>query len=103
MSPRADIRTDCETAAEDEIVSQLAQVIVELRPGTQPADVSAEASLLDGGLNLDSVALIELITAIEKRMGFEFLQTDLRTRTFASLRTLAHVVLLRMRTRAEAR
>jgi acyl carrier protein len=55
-------------------------------------DVDADAPLLEGGLNLDSLAIVELITLIEKTFGFEFGEQDLNMEAFASLRTLAGVI-----------
>jgi acyl carrier protein len=62
-----------------------------------PADqIDEHASLLAEGVGLDSVALVEFICEVEQRLGFEFLESDLRVRTFESLTALAHVVLARL-------
>ena len=74
-----------------------------LSPGTVSAHHSDDTPLLEGGFDLDSVALIELITDLEKQLGFEFLEADLRARTFASLRALAQVIILRLGTRPDSR
>lgn len=58
--------------------------------------IDESVPLLDGGLELDSVVIVELIGAIESRLGFEFEDSDLRTRSFQSLRTLAEVILARL-------
>jgi acyl carrier protein len=52
------------------------------------ADIDENALLLEVGVGLDSVMLSELITDIECRLGFEFLESDLRTKSFQTVRTL---------------
>jgi acyl carrier protein len=56
--------------------------------------------LVDGGLELDSVALVELIAALEERLEFQFHDTDLRTQSFRTLGSLAAVVAARLGVRS---
>jgi acyl carrier protein len=58
--------------------------------------------LLEGGLGLDSVVLLQLIALIETNLGCEFRDSDLRMRTVSNLRTLAEVIALRVRDRGGA-
>lgn len=54
-----------------------------------------DASLLDGGLALDSVVLIELITKIESEFDFQLGDENLRTDLFENLTTLAEFIATR--------
>ena len=62
-------------------------------------DIEADAhridettSLFEGGLGLDSFAIVELIVAIEREFGIEFPEQDLTPESFQDLRTLGSVV-----------
>jgi acyl carrier protein len=55
-------------------------------------EVTPDTLLLDGGLQLDSFAIVELITELENRFDFEFGEEDLSPESFVDLRTLARVV-----------
>ena len=54
--------------------------------------IDPDVSLLDDGLGLDSLAIVELISLSEARFGIEFGENELNMETFASLRALAAVV-----------
>ena len=54
--------------------------------------IDADAPLLEEGLKLDSLAIVELITLIEGDFAIEFGEEDLNMDAFASLRTLAGVI-----------
>ena len=55
-------------------------------------DIDETTPLFEGGMELDSFAIVELITLIEKRYRFEFTDADLRPEHFADLRSLADLV-----------
>ncbi len=55
-------------------------------------DIDPDAPLLENGLNLDSVAIIDLIGLSEKAFRIEFREDDLCMDSFASLRALATVI-----------
>jgi acyl carrier protein len=55
-------------------------------------EIDEDAALLEDGLNLDSLAIVELITLIEDRFKIEFGEEDLNMEAFANLRTLAGVI-----------
>jgi acyl carrier protein len=59
------------------------------------ARIDADSSLKED-LGLDSVAMIELIGAIEADLGMEFQDSDLRGSVFATVGTLAAVVASRL-------
>jgi acyl carrier protein len=54
--------------------------------------IDSDMPLLDGGLKLDSLAIVELISLSEETFGIEFGEDDLNMHAFASLRTLADVI-----------
>ena len=55
-------------------------------------DIDPDAPLLEAGLTLDSLAIVELITLSEDTFGIEFGEDDLNMNTFANLRSLAGVI-----------
>jgi acyl carrier protein len=76
----------------DAVLAALADILVDqLNVNTPVAEIDELASLEDD-LGLDSVAMVELIGAIEAEFGFEFHDSDLRTSAFQNLRVLAEVV-----------
>ena len=82
----------------DAVLAALADILVDqLNVNTPVAEIDELASLEDD-LGLDSVAMVELIGAIEAEFGFEFHDSDLRTSAFQNLRVLAEVVANRIHT-----
>jgi acyl carrier protein len=67
-------------------------ILRKLPAGTNAAAVDWSASLTEGGLGLDSLALVELITEVESSFDFLFDEADLQMQTFANLESLARVV-----------
>jgi acyl carrier protein len=78
--------------ARAEVLEVLRQAVREVRPTLAQIELDMEAPLAEGGLGLDSVAMIELIGVIETRLDFLFDETQLRVDNFASLGRLADVV-----------
>lgn len=77
----------------DEIIDALAKILVdELDLGLRADRVTATVPLMEEGLGLDSIAIIELIAAVEQKFEFQLLDEDLRTSTFENLDALARVV-----------
>jgi acyl carrier protein len=60
--------------------------------GLSADSLNQGTSLLEGGLDLDSIVLVELIGAIEERFDFQFDDADLRTSSFENLGSLAAVI-----------
>jgi acyl carrier protein len=85
-----------ETADVDRIISSLKEILAgDLNIGLKIDEIDPDASLeLD--LKIDSVAMVELISAIETRFEFSFLDSDLVTKSFANLRVLAGVIARRI-------
>jgi acyl carrier protein len=81
------------TASADGIIAALKSILlVDMNLELVGDQIDANAPLLEEGLGLDSVAIIELIAHVERRFGFQFQDADLRTSTFASLTALAEVI-----------
>jgi acyl carrier protein len=75
------------------LVEELKTLVVEhldLKLGR--AEIADTTPLFEGGLELDSFAIVELITQIEQRYGFQFTDADLRPEHFVDLRAVALLV-----------
>jgi len=57
--------------------------------GVDPSSLADDAPLVGGGLDLDSIDVLELVTGVEKRYGLRIEDPDLVVRVFTSVRTLA--------------
>ena len=55
-------------------------------------EIDPDAPLLEEGLNLDSLAIVELIASSEETFGIQFGEDDLNMQSFASLRALAGAI-----------
>jgi acyl carrier protein len=90
ISPKAHVQSDVET-----ILAALRQIVVnELNVAVPIERIDASAALED--LNIDSVAMIELISAVEARFDFTFTDSDLVLSSFASLGALSEVIARRI-------
>lgn len=98
ISTSCDVMTDeASLPSLEDIVTALKRSLAETEGFHRAADeIDADVTLLEGGLDCDSITIVELISRIEAYFEFQFMDTDLRTRSFASLRTLAEVVLRRL-------
>ncbi|MBN1238254.1 MAG: acyl carrier protein [Gammaproteobacteria bacterium] len=67
----------------------------EMDLGLTADQINATVPLLEDGLNLDSIAIVELIAVLEERFAFQFHDADLRTASFANLEALAKVITAR--------
>ncbi len=73
---------------------ELARLIVEtLNLETAPEEIDPDMPMFSGGLELDSIDLLEIALAISKNFGFKLRSDDAgNERIFASLRALsAHI------------
>jgi acyl carrier protein len=85
-----------ETRVVDQIIEQLKYLIIEqLNPNLTPEELDADASILEGGLGLDSIMVVALINLLEERFAFTFAEDELNMDTFANLRTLANFIAAR--------
>ena len=55
-------------------------------------EIDADVPILGGGLNLDSLALVGLVSITEQYFEIEFGEDELNMDSFASLRSLAKVI-----------
>ena len=93
ISPESRGQSDVDT-----ILTALKRILVDELDVAVPAErIDASSSLQD--LNMDSVAMIELIAAVEARFGFAFVDSDLVPSTFASLGALSEVIAKHLRPR----
>ncbi len=77
----------------DPIIEQLKELVIEqLNPNLKPAEIDADASILEGGLGLDSIMVVALINLLEERFAFSFAEDELNMDIFATLRTLARFI-----------
>jgi acyl carrier protein len=85
------------TSDVDQIISSLKQILVhDLNVALEIEDIEPGRLRLEQDLKIDSVAMVELIGAIESRFEFSFQDVDLVTASFANLRVLAGVIARRV-------
>lgn len=81
------------TQTADSIIPTLKAILVEdLNLSLDRNRIDEHAPLLEDGLGLDSIVLVELIGIVESKFGFQFQDSDLRTASFKNLRTLAETI-----------
>ena len=77
----------------DDTVEQLKDLVAgKLDVNIRREQIDPDAALLAEGLNLDSLAIVELITLTEEHFGIEYGEEDLNMESFANLRSLAHLI-----------
>lgn len=81
----------------DEIFRALLLLLREFVPPERLGTPLPEAPLLGAFPELDSMALVELVAAIEERFGIVFENEDLREESFATLRHLVALIETRQR------
>ncbi len=57
-----------------------------------PAGVNLDTSLFEGGLELDSFAVVDLVSRIESHFAIQLSDNDFRPENFADIRTLGGVI-----------
>lgn len=77
----------------DDIADRLKHIVAEqLDVNIALEEIRDELPLFEGGLGLDSVAIMEFITLIEENFGFQFAEDELNLKPFQNLRILADFV-----------
>jgi acyl carrier protein len=77
----------------NEITQQLKKIIAnDLDVNIDEKTIVDDIGLLEGGLGLDSIAVMELISILEQTFGFEFSDDDLNMDAFQTLTTLSEFV-----------
>jgi acyl carrier protein len=80
-----------------EIIAVLKEIIARKLPSEVTAQqIDEHVSLFEGGMGLDSIVLVELIGEIERKLSFQFQDSDLRVHTFENLTNLAQVIATRL-------
>jgi acyl carrier protein len=80
-------------ASRREIVDQIGDIARENLDLTgDVSDIGPATLLMKGGLDLDSFALVELISQLEARFSFEFRESDFREEHFESIGALGALV-----------
>ena len=75
------------------IVEQLKTIIAEdLDTNIEKEAIDENVPLFEDGLGLDSIATVELISAIERDFDFQFDDSELDPEAFKSLKVLAELV-----------
>ena len=76
--------------SENDLAAELIELIIDqMDININAALVNVDTPLFANGLELDSFAVVELITRMEARYGIEFQDSDFREENFESPRTLA--------------
>ena len=77
----------------EDTIEQLRKLVAErLDLNRALEEILADAPLLGGGLGLDSLAIVELVSLTESFFAIEFGEDELNMDSFASIRALATVV-----------
>jgi acyl carrier protein len=76
----------------DEVASRIAGILTESILREEVGPLTPETSLVEGGLNLDSVALLELIVGVEEAFGVCIEDDELSVDLVASIGSLAAFV-----------
>ena len=77
----------------EDTIEELKGIVAErLDMNIRRDQIDPDAALLGEGLNLDSLAIVELITLTEEHFGIEYGEDDLNMESFANLRSLANVI-----------
>ncbi len=74
------------------IIDRLRHLFIELDVSFDADRIEDTTFLFEGGLGLDSFAVVELITLIERDFSFEFPEADLIPESFQDLRTIGAVI-----------
>jgi acyl carrier protein len=77
----------------NEITQKLKKIIAnDLDVNIDEKTIVDDIGLLEGGLGLDSIAVMELISILEQTFGFKFSDDDLNMDAFQTLTTLSEFV-----------
>lgn len=91
-------RTETQTMGMEtaEVIEVIRDILCEgLDLGLRRETIAADASLGDDGLGLDSISMAEFVNALETRFGIRILDEDLDGANFATVTSVAALVLLR--------
>lgn len=75
------------------VLAALAHIVVKLGITADGEPIDAHVPLLEGGLGLDSIVVLELVAAIENHFQIKLPVEDLNTERFANLAAVARLVI----------
>lgn len=76
-----------------EIINKLKDLIVyELDINVKKEELSDDSPLLEGGIGLDSISIVNLIVLIEKNFNIRFQDEEITMDLFSDLNTLASFI-----------
>lgn len=85
------------------IVEQLKEIIAhKLDANIAYEEITSDVPLLEDGLGLDSIMIVELVALVEETFRFQFGEDDLDLANFANLQTLAQFVTVKQSAQAVA-
>jgi len=74
-------------------IDQLKDIIAhKLDVNIKVEEIETDTPLLEEGLGLDSIAVMEFITLIEETFGFQFAEDELNLEPFQNLQTLSQFI-----------
>lgn len=77
----------------DTVMSRLKTLIAnELDVKLSAGQIADDATFFEGGLGLDSIAIVELIALTEDHFGLQFTDAELVPSSFRSVRVLSDVI-----------
>jgi len=83
----------------DNITERLKQIIVnDLDVNVEMNSIREDITLFEGGIGLDSIAIMEFVSLIEQVFGIEFSDEELGTEPFQSLTVLTEFILMKSAT-----
>ena len=75
------------------IIEQLKTILADkLDANIKREDITPEVSLLEDGLGLDSIMVVELVSSIEEHFGFQFDEDELDLKILSNFHTLVTFV-----------
>ena len=78
---------------ENGIIAAIERIIAEqLDLIESPAEIGPQTPLFDDGLELDSFGVVELISALETELSFEFREDDFQEEHFRTIGTLGRLI-----------
>ncbi|MFM6180523.1 MAG: acyl carrier protein [Dolichospermum sp.] len=79
------------------IVNRLKTILdQELDINLKEEKIDETVSLFEGGLGLDSIAMVELISLVEKHFNIQFSDSELNLESFSNLNVLADCIAQKM-------
>ena len=67
-------------------------IVKDLELSIKESDIQDEVSLYDGGIGLDSIAIINLIVELENQFGISFDEAEINAKLFSNINTLAEFI-----------